>query len=130
MIQLTPLGTTAGAFVAARRFPFRIGRAAESDHRIEASGVWAQHCQIEMRPDRSLWLVPVGDAITRLNGQILTQSAVLHTGDEIEIGSLHYRYGLAPARLRSLAIREAITWAALAAVCLTQFALILLLLRS
>jgi hypothetical protein len=63
------------------------------------------------------------DASIVVNGQPVRQ-AVLRSGDLLETGSVKLRFGLGPTRQHSLRLREAMTWLALAALCLGQVALI------
>jgi hypothetical protein len=64
------------------------------------------------------------EAFVAVNGQRLEQPLVLRNGDVIELGAVKLRFGLSPTRQRSLRFREAVTWIALAALCLGQVALI------
>ena len=51
MLQLKILsGKTAGTEWVARRFPVRIGRASNSDLRLEDDGVWEEHLYLELDP--------------------------------------------------------------------------------
>ncbi len=119
-------GKKAGANLATRHFPVHIGRAANADLPLEDPGIWDDHLQIRLRPDRSFEAVVSGSAIATLNAEPLSQ-AVLHNGDVLGLGSVQIRFGLSPTRQRSLRFREAATWFALALLCFAQVALIYLL---
>ena len=112
--------------MATRHFPVHIGRAANADLSLEDSGVWDDHLQIRLRPDRSFEAVVSGSAIATLNAEPLSH-AVLHNGDVLGVGSVQIRFGLSPTRQRSLRFREAATWFALALLSFAQVALIYLL---
>ena len=57
------------------------------------------------------------------NGQP-TERAVLRNGDTIEIGAVKLRFWLSQAKQRGLAVREALFWILVAAVCLGQIAVV------
>ena len=113
----------AGAEGLARHFPFRIGRAPASDWRLDEDGVWDSHLEIACRAGEGFVLSVQSGALASVNGQSV-QTTVLRNGDLIEVGAAQIRFALGPARLRGLRLREALTWGALAALCLGQVALI------
>ncbi len=124
VVQLRILnGKAAGTQCSARRFPFRIGRDRESDLCLEADGVWARHLAIELQPGAGFVATTQPETCAVINGQS-TDSALLRNGDLIELGAVRIRFALAPTRPRSLLLREALTWIALAVLCLGQVALI------
>ena len=129
MIQLRILsGQTAGDTLVVRRFPFRIGRAAENDLRLEAPGVWDQHLTLEFQKTEGFLLHTAPDAFAAVNEQPLT-SARLRNGDIISFGSAKIQFWLAAPRQRGLRLRELSVWLLLAAVTAFQFLLIYRLLR-
>ncbi len=124
MIHLKILsGKMAGTTFVARHFPVRIGRAADADLRLEEPGLWDEHLQISLAGKAGFHVETHADALTTLNGQPVQQGA-LRNGDLIEIGSLKIQFSLSEAPQRGLKIREAFVWATIAAVTLTQLALI------
>ena len=124
MIQLKILsGKMAGTTFVARHFPVRIGRAAAADLRLEEPGVWDEHLQIILAGKEGFLVETHADAITTVNGQPVQQLA-LRNGDLIEIGALKIQFWLGEAAQRGLKIREALVWAIIAAVTVTQIALI------
>ena len=129
MIQLNILsGKKAGAQSAARRFPFRIGRALETNcnSTTTAFGISISHWNLTGRKvSRSQ---PRKTALATINGG-LVQTAILRNGDIITLGSAKLQFWLAAARQRGLRLREAFVWALLAAVTAAQFALIYWLIR-
>ena len=129
MIQLNILsGKKAGAQSAARRFPFRIGRAPGNDLLLDDDGIWDQHLTLEFNRQKGFTLAAAPDALVAINGgPVLT--AILRNGDIITLGSAKLQFWLAAARQRSLRLREAIVWALLVAVTAAQFALIYWLIR-
>ncbi len=116
-------GKTAGTKVVARRFPVRIGRSRVCDLRLEENGVWDQHAQIEFDRSEGLVLEPADNAIVSINGHPVRRT-VLRTGDIIEVGSAKVRFWLSEPRQTGLALREGLTWAAVAAISLGQIGLI------
>ena len=124
MIQLDILsGQKTGTQVVLRRFPFSIGRSADSNLLLQDSGVWDLHLQIEQE-DLELIVRPGPDAIVLLNGVRAEPATALREGDVLELGSVRLRFGLSPTRQRDLLVRETLTWILLAAVSLGQVALI------
>jgi len=123
MIQLRILsGKMAGAEVAARHFPFRIGRAA-GDLQLCEDGVWDRHLEITLDPAAGYVLTASPDALTAINGQPVRQ-AVLRNGDIMEIGALKIRFWLGAVRQYGLLIREWLVWTAFALIAAAQVALI------
>ena len=124
MLRLSMLsGKTAGTAWVARRFPVRIGRAARCDLRLEESGVWDEHVQILFVPDEGFVAETIPNASATVNGQSIGRT-ILRNGDEIEIGSVRMQFCLSETRQTGLRLREAATWAAIAAISLGQIALI------
>ena len=129
MIQLNILsGRKAGAQPEARRFPFRIGRAAGNELQLEDDGVWDQHLTLEFNRQKGFTLATAPNALVSINGGPV-QTTVLRNGDVITLGSAKLQFWLAAARQRSLRLREAFVWVLLAAVTGAQFALIYWLIR-
>lgn len=129
MLQLKILsGKKAGTTMMARRFPVRIGRAPRSDLRIEEDGVWDRHLRLEFSRREGVVLHTEPSALATVNGQSV-ETAVLHNGDTIQIGSLKLQFWLGETRQGSLWAREWLTWIGIATICLGQVALIYWLLR-
>ena len=129
MIQLRILsGQTAGDTLVVRRFPFRIGRAAENDLQLEAAGVWNQHLTLDFQKAEGFLLRTAPEAFAAINEQPQT-SARLRNGDIISFGSAKIQFWLAAPRQRGLQLRELSIWLLLAAVTAFQFVLIYRFLR-
>ena len=125
IIQLKILsGKQAGAVMAARRFPFRIGRAASDDLRIEDNGVWDSHLQIEFKPRTGFFLNAKPEAITSVNGDQIQTSTALRNGDMIQLGSAAIQFWLGEVRQRGTRFRDSLIWATIAAISIGQIALI------
>jgi hypothetical protein len=123
MIQLQILsGKMAGDQVVARHFPFRVGRAPDSDLKLEEPGIWERHFEIGLRVPE-FCLSTGKDTFVAINAQRQTE-AVLKNGDVIEAGSVKIRFGLLPNTQPSLTWRESVTWIALVLLSLGQIALI------
>jgi pSer/pThr/pTyr-binding forkhead associated (FHA) protein len=129
MVQFNILsGKKAGAQPTARRFPFRIGRAAGNDLQLDDDGIWDQHLTVEFNRQKGFTLATAPNALVTINGGPV-QTAILRNGDFITLGSAKLQFWLAAARQRGLHLREAFVWALLAAVTATQLALIYWLIR-
>jgi pSer/pThr/pTyr-binding forkhead associated (FHA) protein len=129
MVQFNILsGKKADAQSAARRFPFRIGRAPGSDLQLDDDGIWDQHLTLEFNRQKGFTLTTAPNALVNINGGPV-QTAVLRNGDIIILGSAKLQFWLAAASQRGLRPREAFVWALLAAVTAAQFALIYWLIR-
>lgn len=115
-------GKQAGTKWSARHFPFTVGRASQSDLKVEEPGVWDKH--FEVRLERPNFILKTCDkALITINGAPC-DSATLKNGDLIEIGALKMRFGLTVAPQKPLHVRELLTWIALGALCLGQIFLI------
>jgi hypothetical protein len=124
MIQLKILsGKMAGNEKVARRFPFRIGRAASADLQLEEDGVWDQHVELAFDPLKGFVVTANPKALAAINGEAV-QEATLRNGDELGIGAIKIRFWLSPTRQSSLRIREWSTWIAFALIAAAQLALI------
>jgi len=121
-------GKKAGTTWVARRFPVRIGRLAGSDLQLEEPGVWDEHLQLDFSPAEGIVLTTKPSALAAVNGQAV-QHTVLRNGDTIGIGSLKLQFWLSENRQAALRLREALTWAGIAAISVGQVGLIYWLLR-
>ena len=129
MIQLQILsGKLAGHDVVVRQFPFRVGRGAEAQLRIEEAGVWENHLAIDFQAGEGFAFIAQDSALTRLNGAKV-ESGILRNGDLIELGSVQLRFWLARSEQKSLRLREALTWSSLVILFVGQVTLIYWLLR-
>jgi pSer/pThr/pTyr-binding forkhead associated (FHA) protein len=128
VVQLQLLnGNRTGSVFRFAHFPIRAGRAPESDLLLDEPGVWLRHFLIDWRPE-GLVLAAEPDALLSVNDAPVPR-ALLRNGDIITLGALKIRFSLSPVRQSSLALREWLTWIALAALCLGQIALVYALLR-
>ena len=124
MIQFNVLtGKKAGASWVARRFPVRVGRAADSDLQLAEEGVWEDHFQVRFASGEGFILAAHAEARTAVNGQAV-QEITLHNGDIVTLGAMRLQFWLAPTRQRGLEWREWLTWAGIALVALLQVALV------
>ncbi len=124
MVQLNILsGKKAGAVWVARRFPVRVGRAAEADLTVDEPGVWEDHFQVAFRRGEGYILTVHPDARVAVNHQLI-QEVCLRNGDLIEAGALKLRFWLGEVRQRGLGAREVFTWLLIGGVTLGQIALI------
>jgi hypothetical protein len=124
MIQLQILsGKMAGSTQAVRRFPFRIGRAAGCELRLEESGVWDQHLTLDFQRRDGYYLHAAPEAFVAVNDHPQT-SVRLGNGDVIAFGAAKLQFWLTVPRQRGLFLREAVIWLLLAGVTAGQVALI------
>jgi Inner membrane component of T3SS, cytoplasmic domain len=122
-------GKSAGSERVARHFPFRIGRAANADLRLEDSGVWDEHLILSLTSDSKIELTIQLGAVASLNGESVNR-APLRNGDVIQIGAVELQFGLSPTRQKGLRGREALVWSGLVILCLFQVAVIYWLLSG
>jgi pSer/pThr/pTyr-binding forkhead associated (FHA) protein len=129
MVQFRILsGKKAGAAYVARRFPVRIGRAADCELRVEEDGIWDRHAQVDFIPADGFVLAAQPNCLVAINSEPV-QETVLRNGDVIEAGSLKLQFWLSETRQAGLRLRESLTWVGIGLVCLGQIALIYWLLR-
>lgn len=108
-------GSLAGQETVARRFPFRVGRGAQEQLRIEQPGVWESHFVIERPPGQTVALRALAGAITLVNGERV-ETVALRNGDVIEAGAARLRFWLSPVNQAGLVLRESLTWLGLVAI--------------
>ena len=124
MVQLDILsGKTAGRQFMVRRFPFRIGRAANNELALDDDGVWDRHLTLDLQRGRGFTCAAAGSALASVNGQPV-QCAVLRNGDVVTLGSVKLQFWLAAARQRGWRATELFVWLLIAGVVASQFALI------
>jgi pSer/pThr/pTyr-binding forkhead associated (FHA) protein len=124
MVRLRVIaGQRAGEVLAVAQFPAHIGRSSRSDLTFTDPGIWEQHLQLVVDCDAGFTLRVCAPAVASLNGQPVTE-APLRNGDIIDAGALRLQFWLAEPARRSFRAREAITWAALGLLCITQAALV------
>lgn len=130
MVQFEILsGKKAGSSWDARRFPVRVGRAANSDLQLEEAGVWDDHLKISLSPAEGFTVETQANAMAGINGQPV-QHATLRNGDIIEIGSVKLQFWLSAPRQRGQRIREGFVWVLITLVCLAQIGLVYWLLQE
>jgi pSer/pThr/pTyr-binding forkhead associated (FHA) protein len=131
MIQFKILsGKQAGAITVARRFPFRVGRAADADLMLEEPGVWDAHCQIEFDRSAGFLACPQGDALLTVNGQSVQAPTRLRNGDSLELGGARLQFWLGETRPSGFRLREWLVWGGIALVTLAQVAIVYRLLHQ
>lgn len=114
--------------MVARRFPFQVGRAADSDLRLEDEGIFERHFKILFKKGDGFILSKEPNAVTAINNQTTTE-ARLKSGDTIQAGSVSIGFALSPMRQRGLRLRETFVWTMLAVLCLAQIVVIYRLLE-
>ncbi|HEY1662227.1 MAG TPA: FHA domain-containing protein [Verrucomicrobiae bacterium] len=130
MIQLNVLsGKKAGSQTVVRRFPFRIGRAAQNDLLLDDDGVWDSHLTLELHRENDRFGVAVSPHALAAINNVSVETAPLRNGDVISFGSVRIQFWLAAVQQRGLRLRELFVWALLICVTVTQFVLIYWLLR-
>lgn len=125
MFQLQILsGKAAGTVQTARRLPFYVGRRAGADLQAEEPGVWEDHLRLDLDAAQGICAQALAEAPLVVNGTP-ARSVRLRNGDLLDLGGLKLRFWLAPAPLRSLKWREALTWGWLALLGACQVFLLL-----
>lgn len=125
MIQLQILsGKQAGNRWIARRFPVRVGRDAGNDLKLEEDGVWDRHCEVAFDRKKGFVLTAQPKALLTVNSEPMAEPYVLRNGDSLTVGSVHLRFWLGDPKPRSSRVREALVWTLIAAICLSQIALV------
>src|SRR5438045_5594618 len=107
----------AGSIEVARHFPFKVGRSAAANLRIEDAGIWNEHLTLVLNPSGQIEATVQAGALATINGESLAKGA-LRNGDLIQIGAVQLAFSLSPARQRSFRGREALVWAGLVLLCL------------
>ena len=124
MVQFKILsGKKAGSLWEARRFPVRIGRAANANLQIEEAGVWDDHLKIGIEPNEGFMAETQANAFASINGQSI-QRAALRNGDTLDLGSVKLQFWLSEARQRGQTLRETFVWTLITLVCLAQIGLV------
>lgn len=116
-------GVSAGREIPAGRFPFLIGRHAQSDLSSREPGVWDRHGELDLDLATGFHLRAVGEAEMRVNGEPVRE-ARLRNGDIVDLGGLKFSCTLAAAPQRSMRLREAVFWLGIALVFALQLALV------
>ncbi len=129
MIQLRILsGQLAGETIFVRQFPFGIGRSAQDDLRLEDDGVWENHLNIKFNKREGFILKSAPEAFCAVNDE--PQNSVrLRNGDLLSFGSVKIQFWLAPAKLRSLKLRELFVWLLLLGLTVAQLIVVAKLCR-
>lgn len=129
MIQIKILsGKKAGTEMVARHFPFRVGRAANCELPLDEPGVWDKHFQISLDSEEGFVLASDANTSVVIDGKTIQRTS-LRSGDIIEVGLAKILFVLSASRQKSLALREWLTWLALAGLCAGQIVLIYQLIR-
>ncbi len=130
MLQFKILsGKQAGTSWVARRFPVQVGRGPGADLRLEEDGLWDHHARLDFQPEQGVILRTQGEALATVN-DLPVQQAVLRNGDLVELGSLKLQFWLSETRQGGLALRDALTWGAVALAILLQISLLYWLLSG
>ena len=123
IVQLKFLsGKMAGTEEVARHFPFRVGRGAQNDLRIEEDGVWENHFEIGFDAAEGFILDAKTDALVTVNHEP-AKKLRLRNGDSIEAGSARIQFWLGQPDQRGMRLREAFVWSLVVGVTLAQVAL-------
>jgi pSer/pThr/pTyr-binding forkhead associated (FHA) protein len=129
MINLRCLsGEQAGSTTVARRFPFQIGRAQDSDLVLQEPGVWDRHLVVRFEAGKGFVAAPVGEALVTVNGENV-RNALLRNGDLIAVGAARFQFWLSDTVQRPQRILEGLFWAGICLVTFFQVTLIYYLLR-
>ena len=123
-------GKKAGASLAVRRFPVRIGRSSQADVQLDDAAVWDEHLEVSLGAARDFIAATRSNALATINGDALTEPRVLRNGDVIGVGAAKLQFWLPDPGQRGLSFREWLTWTGIALICAGQVFLIYWLLAS
>jgi pSer/pThr/pTyr-binding forkhead associated (FHA) protein len=121
-------GPQAGQQIVARQLPVRIGRASVAHLRLQAEGVWDDHCQILQEGPGGLSVLATSEALVLVNGEPIHR-ARLRNGDLLEVGAIKLQFGLSPAAQLPLWGRELFGWLLVAGATAAQGSLLVWLTR-
>ena len=121
-------GKQAGTSWAARRFPVRVGRSADSSLQIEENGVWPEHFKIDFKPREGFLISALPNASVAVN-TVPLETGFLRNGDFIDAGGAKMRFWLGATRQGRLDFRDYLTWIAIGIISLGQVGLFYWLLR-
>jgi hypothetical protein len=125
MIQLKVLaGPNAGETFLLAEFPAVLGRAAQAHVRLEVSGVWDRHLELQCDSTAGFTVTAFPSAPATLNGEQLTCSA-LRSGDVLGLGAARLQFWLADVRQKQFGLRESLTWLLMGLVFIAELALLL-----
>ena len=122
-------GDFLGQQVETCNFPFKIGRARNCHHRIEAKGVWPCHLILEESGENGIIVNSESEASLRINSLVASKSVRLKNGDLLEFGSVSLRFWLAPIDQMGQRTTEFIIWLGLGVLILGQATIIAWLLK-
>ena len=129
MLQLRFLsGTLAGHTLKASHFPWRLGRGAQSDCRLEDPGIWDCHAEISLSSEAVIRIALQSGAKGSLNGQSF-ESAALRNGDLLDMGAVKIQLWLSEPVPRDWRWRECLVWLFLLTITILQVILIYWLVR-
>jgi len=124
MIRLNILsGGQAGGNWSARHFPVRIGRSASADLSLTDDGIWDEHLEIDLDRAQGFLLFPTSQGVVSVNGEPVCETR-LRNGDVIGLGAVKLQFWLGEVGQRGLRFREALVWALISMVCISQIAVI------
>src|ERR1700752_3668394 len=89
----------------AASFPYRIGRSAQAELRIEEAGVWENHAVVLPSENLHFVIRSEGESLLLCNGEPV-RTVQLASGDELSIGAARMMVSLAPAGQKSLGLAE------------------------
>jgi pSer/pThr/pTyr-binding forkhead associated (FHA) protein len=124
MLQVTLLRPAGGAVTPVPRYPFRIGRAADDQMRLQVPGVWDRHCTLEWRGSEGVHLVGDARALTLVNGQPVKEVRV-RNGDIVDVGGVQLMLSVCPVPQRHFGALEFLVWLTLSTIALSQLFLML-----
>lgn len=125
MVELRILsGRRSSEVIPLATFPFRIGRAADSELLLQEPGVWDRHCRIEVDETHGFRILAEGNAIVSVAGKPIQQRR-LRNGESFECGSIQFRFLIAAVSRRPGRFSTILTWGLLAVVLVIELGLLL-----
>ncbi|MSU34198.1 MAG: FHA domain-containing protein [Pedosphaera sp.] len=124
MVELRILsGRRSSEVIQLATFPFRIGRASDSELLLKEPGVWDQHCRIEADESPGFRIIAEGDAIVSFEGVPIRQRR-LRNGESFECGGIRFRFLVAAVGRRPGQLSAILTWSLLAVVLVIELGLL------
>ena len=106
-------------------FPVRIGRGKNCQLKLNDTGVWENHLELDLNNEGYIVIRAMSGATAMINGQPLDDTQLLRNGDLIEIGLINIQFELGAVRQKNLTVRETAVWTLLVAVTIIEIYLIL-----
>ena len=110
--------------------PFRVGKGANDDWRLDDRGVWEGHAVFELKPGGLPRVRRSGEGSLAVNAEPVASAARLRDGDRITLGATVLYFTRTPAVWRRLVLLDVSAWSLFGAVVALELGLLAWLLSS